>query len=122
MATAIIPLIAGLAPGIISLITGLVHKHAPVVEAAMGPATGPVKLADVFNRIITDLQNAATAGTIDKSLPPDEMIKLVIQSVVSSLKLDGSLNAPPQAISVAAATNRQISLAAGETLTIVGAK
>lgn len=92
MAAAIIPLIAGIAPPIINLIAGLVNKHAPAAETQFGPGTGPIKFADVFSNVINALQKSASAGTIDKTLPPDDTIKLIIQSIVSSLNISGQLS------------------------------
>ncbi len=115
MAAALIPLIASLAPSVINLITGLVHKTAPIVEATNGPATGPVKFASVFETVIGALQSAAAAGQIDKQLPPDDLIKLVIQSVVSSLKLSGQLGSDTvQPL----ASSQSLVLKAGQTLTL----
>lgn len=91
MAAALIPLIAGLAPSIINLIASLVHQHAPQAEMANGPGTGPVKFADVFAAVIDALQKAAASGAIDKTLPPDEQIKMIIQAVVNSMQLSGVL-------------------------------
>lgn len=116
MAAAIIPIITGLAPTIIDLIAGLVHKQAPVAEATLGAGTGPVKFADVFSYVVGALTKAATAGQIDKTLPSDDAIKLVIQSVVSSLKLQGLLTSEttPSAI----AGTQSVTLKSGETLTV----
>lgn len=114
MAAAIIPIVASLAPDIIGLIAGLVHKHAPIAEAT-GPGTGPVKFADVFGAVMTALQNAAAAGSISKQLPSDEAIKSIIQAVVSSMKLSGLLDSP---VPVA---GQSYTLRAGQSLTITGA-
>src|ERR1700757_3203287 len=93
MAAAFIPLIASIAPSIISLITGLVHKSAPKAEAANGPATGPVNFAQVFQDVILALQQAANSGVIDKILPNDDLIKAIIQAVVTSMQMSGTLPA-----------------------------
>lgn len=92
---AFIPLIAGIAPSIINLIAGLVHKHAPQAEAASGPGTGPVKFADVVNAVLVNLQTAAAAGQI-QGVPGEDQIKLIVQSIVSSMKLQGLLNGTTQ--------------------------
>lgn len=118
MAAAIIPLITAIAPEIINLIAGLVHKSAPAAEAANGPGTGPVKFAQVFSDVITALTAAANAGTIYKTLPADEVIKTVIQAVVSSMNMTGLLasstpSAPP--------APQQIWLASGQSL-VIGVK
>lgn len=91
MAAAIIPLIASVAPTIINLIAALVHPAAAAAEATKGAGTGPVKFAEVFGKVMIDLQNAAAAGMIPKELPSDDLVKLVIQSVVASMKLTGAL-------------------------------
>ena len=67
MAAALIPLIAGIAPSIITLIASLVHKSAPAAESTNGSGTGPVKFAQVFQTVITSLQQAAA---VDKSPKP----------------------------------------------------
>jgi hypothetical protein len=91
MAAALIPLIAGVAPSVIELITALVHKQAPIADATHGPGTGPVKFADVFGSVIGGLTSAANAGQIDKSLPSEDQIKLIVQSVVTSMIRSGML-------------------------------
>jgi len=96
MAGIALPLITTFAPELINLIAGLVHKSAPAAEAANGPGTGPVKFAQVFQDVISALNNAAVAGTISKTLPPDETIKTVIQAVVSSMNMTGLLGPPVQ--------------------------
>ncbi len=117
MAAAIIPLALSLAetfgPKIADLIAGLTHKHAPAVEAVSGPSTGPVKLADLFSLVIGDLSRAAVAGTIPKALPSDDIVRVVIQSVVSSMKLSGQLDA-----AAAPSTPGTVTLRAGQSLTI----
>src|SRR5579871_5790131 len=92
MAATVLPLIASLAPNIIGLITSLVHKSAPQAEQQLGGGTGPVKFAQVFSDVMTALQQAAAAGSIDKTLPGDDAVKLVIQSVVASMKGLGLLD------------------------------
>jgi hypothetical protein len=117
MAAAIVPIITTLLPEIISLITGLVHKHAPVAEATSGPGTGPVKFADVFVAVMKDLTNAKVAGQIS-AIPDDTTVKFIIQTVVTSMKLDGLLN-PPQAAPVAVPDGAQsIVLSSGQSLMI----
>ena len=93
MATALIPLIAAIAPEIINLITALVHKAAPAAEQTLGSGTGPVKFAQVFGDVMTALQNAAAAGQIPKALPSDDIVKVVIQAAVNSMQLSGLLGA-----------------------------
>jgi len=97
MATAIIPIITGLAPALIELIAGLVHQFAPREEQQLGAGTGQAKMANVFSDVVQSLQKAAAVGTIPKELPPDQTIGLIIQSVVSSMKLSGLLEPPPTA-------------------------
>ena len=93
MAAAFVPLIATIAPEIINLIAALTNKAAPIAEATHGAATGPVKFTDVFNVVITALNNAAIAGQISKALPSDDIVKIVIQAVVSCMQLNGLLGA-----------------------------
>ena len=121
MAAAIVPLVAGLAPTIINLITSLVHRNAPIAEAKLGNGTGPVKFADVFGAVIVALQSAAAAGTIDKQLPSDESVKLIIQAVVSSMKLQGQLDTTPAPIAVTgvASGNHSVTLLSGQKLTVI---
>jgi len=113
MAAIALPIIEALAPTIITLITGLVHKQAPVAEASNGPGTGPVKFADVFSAVMIALQNAAAAGQIPKALPSDEAVKAIIQAVVTSMKLSGTLIAPPSG-----SAPQAITLTAGQSVTI----
>ena len=117
MASLAVPLITAIAPEIITLITGLVHKQAPVAEAANCPSTGPVKFADVFGAVITALTSAAAAGQIPKQLPSDDIVKVVIQAVVSSMKLGGLLGSPTVTIP-APATAQSLVLKAGQSVTI----
>lgn len=120
MAAAIVPLIASVAPSLIDLITSLVHKGAPALEAQLGSGTGPVKFAELFGSVLGDLQKAATAGQIDKALPADETIKLIIQSVVTSMKRLGLLSSTPTD-TAAAAPSSTLMLHPGQTLTIAWA-
>ena len=117
MATALIPILTSVAPEIISLITGLVHKSAPAAEATYGAGTGPVKLATVFGDVMTALQSAASAGTISKTLPADSEVQLIIQSVVASLQASGALTSPVTP-TVTPATTQTVTLASGQSLTI----
>jgi len=100
MAGALIPLIAGMAPDLLKLIVGLVHTKAPAVEQQLGPGTGPVKFAAVFADVLGALGTAASAGVIDKTLPSDEKIKTIIQSVVTSMQLSGVLGTGSAAAAV----------------------
>ncbi|GAC1700027.1 MAG: hypothetical protein NVS9B4_00640 [Candidatus Acidiferrum sp.] len=115
MAAAIIPLVMGLAPTLINLIVGLVHKKAPLVETQLGAGTGPVKFATVFGEVISALQTAAAAGAIDGHLPDDALIKIVIQSSVASMQRLGLLNGTVDAIPTGA---RDVVLSAGQSVTI----
>ncbi len=125
MAAALIPLIAGLAPEIINLIAGLVHKQAPIVEATHGPATGPVKFGEVFASVIAALTTAANAGQIPKVLPSDDLIQVIIQAVVTSMKLSGSLEVPASGLAGPGLPPTQpvtpFSLHPGQSITILGA-
>jgi len=114
MAGAIIPLVTAIAPEIINLIAGLVHKAAPAAEATYGPSTGPVKFATVFASVVTALQSAAAAGQIPKELPSDPTIQTVIQAVVSSMNLTGLLTEAP----AATAQPQVVTLKAGQSLTV----
>lgn len=93
---AFVPLIAEIAPELINLIVGLVHKKAPIAEASNGPSTGAVKFSEVFQAVIAALNTAAAAGQINKALPPDDTIKTIIQAVVQSMQLSGLIGTQPQ--------------------------
>lgn len=124
MAGVVVPLITALAPDIIKLIVGLVHKSAPVAEATNGPGTGAVKFAQVFQDVIMALQSAAAAGTIDKALPADETVKMIIQAVVTSMQaaglLPGSAIVTPPSPSPQG-TPQQIWLMSGQSI-VIGVK
>lgn len=122
MAGAIVPLISALAPEVVNLVAALVHHSAPQAEMTHGPQTGPVKFANVFGSVMEQLQAAAAAGTISKSLPSDETVKVIIQAVVASMQLSGTL-VPPSPASPASQTNWTISTATyklgpGQSITI----
>jgi hypothetical protein len=121
VAAVAIPLIAGLLPDIVSLIAGLVHPKAIAAEAAHGPISGPVKFADVFTGTMKDLIAAHAAGTI-AVLPDEAIVKVIIQAVVTTMKLGGLLeNIPPEPGKPMTA-QQQISLKAGQSVLIsVGA-
>lgn len=118
MAAALIPIFAGLAPELISLIVSLTHPAAKAAEAQLGTGSGPVKMATVFGDVMTALTKAAEAGTISKTLPPDETVKLILQAVVTSMKMSGALGSTP--IAEAPSTSQIILLRAGQSLTING--
>lgn len=121
MAAAIIPLIAGIAPSVIQLISALVHKFAPQAEQKYGAGTGPIKFADVFNNVIIALQQAAASGAIDKTLPPDELIKAIIEAVVNSLNINGQLSTPVTAAPPATDTTSGTgSVSVGQTIPGMG--
>ncbi len=114
MAAAIVPLIAGLAPDIIKLITGLIHREAPAAEAVGGAGTGAVKFAQVFQSVTSSLNAAVSAGVIPKTLPSDDTIKMIIQAVVTSMQIGGMLTpAPTQAPGA-----QVVVLKAGQTITV----
>jgi hypothetical protein len=117
-AAAVFPIIAGLLPDIVSLIAGLVHPKAIAAEAAHGPLSGPVKFADVFASTMKDLIAAHAAGTIPL-LPDEPMVKIVIQAVVTTMKLGGLLG-DSAAVAVPPAAQQQIRLkaVAGQSLLI----
>lgn len=115
MAAAIVPIVEAIAPSLISLIAGLVHKSAPAAEQQFGSGTGPVKFAAVFGDVITALQSAAKAGQIDKQLPSDQTIQVIIQAVVSSMNLQGQISGAPASASMPQQT---IQLSSGQSITI----
>lgn len=127
MAALAIPAIIAAAPlvenAIVSLIAALTHKTAPLVEAARGAGTGPVKFADLFVSVMSDLALAHSKGQISM-VPDDATAKLIIQSVLSSMKLLGLLDGQvsptaPTPAGPLAATGGRISLAAGQSITIM---
>ena len=91
MAAVAIPVLTALAPSILELITSLVHRGAPAQEAALGAKTGPVKFANLFASVMQDLINAHAAGQIAGDLPTTDLVKFVMQIVITSLKLQGVL-------------------------------
>jgi hypothetical protein len=115
MAAAIIPIAIEAGSEIVKLIASLVHKSAPAAEQNYGPSAGPVKFADVFAYVMEALQKAAGAGKIDKALPSDSAVKLIIEAVIQSMKLQGALSilAAPSVIS-----SGDIVLRPGQSLTI----
>lgn len=116
MAAAIIPLVASLAPSLISLIASLAHPAAQAAEA-IGPGTGAVKFAQVLDTVMGALQTAAAAGTIPKDLPSDETIKVILQAVISTMQLSGLLG-PGKVTTPAAGSPDGIILKAGQRVTI----
>lgn len=119
MAGALVPLIATLAPGLINLVVGLVHKHAPVAEATGGPGTGISKFTDVFIGVMKDLTDSKVQGII-AALPDPEIVKLVIQSTVNSMKLSGVLGAaqPSSPDPGLLAPSQSMTIRAGQSVTI----
>lgn len=92
MAGVAVPIIEAVAPSVISLIAGLVHKQAPIEQANNGPSTGPVKFANVFNAVVAALENAVSAGQLDKTaVPSTDTVKLIIQVIITALKLPGGV-------------------------------
>ena len=132
VAPLIAPLIPTITNDLITLITGLVHKAAPVAQAANPiPGTGAVRFADVFTSVMQAVVNAHAAGQITGTLPDEGIVKVVIQAVVTSMKLPGNILdmtgvAPlaavaPIAVAVAGAV-QSVVLKPGQTLSItVGA-
>jgi hypothetical protein len=93
------PLIPVIGNDIISLITGLVHKEAPIAQAANPVAgTGAVRFADVFTAVMQAVVNAHAAGQIAGAIPDDGLVKVIIQAVVTSMKLPGGLLGSPVAV------------------------
>lgn len=124
MAAAIVPLALSALPEIVSLIVGLVHREAPAAQQQLGPKTGPVKFALVYSSVMDALNKAAAAGQISKTLPTDEEVKLIINSVVASMDLSGTLDtgvvAPAAAVpaKVSAPAPQTITWGAGQSVTI----
>jgi hypothetical protein len=88
----ILPGITELLKVIAPLISGLVHQHAPAVEAQQGPNTGPVKFADLNVIVMAGLIKAHAAGEITGDLPSPDLVKVMVQTAVSSMKAMGMLN------------------------------
>jgi hypothetical protein len=118
VAAAFIPLATTLAPALINLIASLAHSKAPVIEQQYGSGTGPVKFGALFGDVVMALQKAAAAGQIDKVLPNDDTIKLVIQAVVTAMQLSGVLATAPAVQAVADTSGQSIVLSAGQSVTI----
>ena len=123
MAAAIIPIVAPLVltevPKLIDLIVGLVHKKAPAAESALGAGTGLVKLADVYTGTMQDLIKAKAAGTIP-GLPDEAEVKIIIQAVVTSMKLLGGLGSinVQSPSELPATTQGPLVLSSGQSITI----
>jgi hypothetical protein len=127
------PLIPTITTELISLITGLVHKAAPIAQAANPvPGTGAVRFADVFASVMQAVIGAHAAGQITGALPDESIVKVVIQAVVTSMKLPGNILdmtgvAPLAAVAAVASVAvtgavQSVVLKAGQTLSItVGA-
>lgn len=113
MAAAIIPVIATLAPELINLITSLVHQHAPIAEQNNGAGTGPVKFADVLLAVKDSLDKALKAGQI-RELPEEASLQIIIQAVVTSMKISGTLTSSTTVI----ANPQAVTLTTGQSLTI----
>lgn len=120
MAAVAIPLIAGILPDVIKLIASLVHQHAPVAQTTNGDGTGPVKFAEVFAAVMKSLQAAAAAGRIPSAMPADEIIKAIIEAVVSSMKLSGLLGGdqPPVPVITGGGGPQAITIRPGQQLVI----
>lgn len=105
---------------IAGLIASLVHPAAKAAEAQIGSGGGPVKLSQVFEAVIGWLQKAAAVGTIPKELPSDDTIKMIIQAVVSSMKISGLLGDAPTTVPTNAPVGSPdgIILKAGQSVTI----
>jgi len=120
MAAAIlVPLIEGLGPPLINFLTGLIHKKALEAEQTHGPKSGPLKFADVFVGVMNDVAKAKAAGTISV-MPDDNLVKIIIQAVTTSMMISGTLNGdnnPAPAVTVDS-TSKQFVLKPGESVTI----
>lgn len=117
MAAAIVPMVLNALPEVINLIAGLVHRTAPVVEQQLGPKTGPVKFAAVFASVMDGLSKAAQAGQIDKKLPDDEVVKVIINSAIASMQLSGALDGG-SAVTAAALSPQSLVVSSGQSITI----
>ena len=120
---AIAPLVAPLLPvignDIISLITGLVHQKAPVAQAANPvPGTGAVRFVDVFTGTMQTLVDLHAKGQIAGPLPDESIVKIIIQAVVTSMKLPGGLLGSPAPASSSSSSVQSIVLTAGQSLSI----
>jgi hypothetical protein len=118
MAAALVPLALSLAPEIINLITGLVHKHATVAQVAKVPNTGPVAFADVLSAVGDDLSRAHAAGQITGPIPEDAIVKVIIQAVVTSMKMSGLLGTPALPGISTTPGSQSLVLKLGDTLSI----
>lgn len=96
MASLAIPLIASLAPEIISLIAGLAQPK--IIAAEQINVPGPVRFADVFVETMSDLTKAHANGQIAGDLPNDAIVKVIIQAVFTSLSKSGIVNVPPMSV------------------------
>lgn len=124
-AATLIPLGLSLAPQIYQLIAGLVHKHAPAIEQAYPqPNMGPVKFSNLFDTVMGSLTQAAATGQIDKTLPPDDLIKSMLETAVQTLKQPGGPLAdataqPPATSGAFAITGRQVVAHVGDVVQIL---
>ena len=98
------------------LIAGLVHHQAPVAQATNGPGTGPIKLGDVVLSVQKSLVSAHAAGTLTGTIPDGPTILLIVQSMISIMKLPGGqLVAPTPPVAV---TSGDVVLPSGSKVTI----
>lgn len=94
MAGAVVPLIASLAPSLIDLIVSLVHPKVKAASAVATTGQGAVAFGNVLAATLQDLVNAHAAGTL-ATVPENDTVKLIIQSVYTALKLSGDLPGVP---------------------------
>lgn len=113
MAAALIPIVASALPDIVSFIASLIHPKVKAAEA-MGPGTGPLKFADVLTATLAELVRAHASGVIT-TVPDNDTVKVILQSVYTSLKLSGDLAATAAA---AAPGAQSITLKAGQSVVV----
>ena len=118
MAAALIPILAPIGMELINLIVGLVHQRAPVAEQQLGAGTGAAKFGQVFGDVIAALNKAAVAGQINKALPPDETIQVIIQAALAGMKLSGLLSGDPFPGAAGPLSSQAISLKPGQSLLV----
>ena len=111
---AFVPLITTVAPELIQLIAGLVKSH--IGQTSASPQSGGIDLTGVFNSVMVALENAASQGTIPKTLPPDDVVKMIVQTAATALHAPAPVTAPVS--NAAASGSLSITLASGQSLTI----
>jgi hypothetical protein len=113
-------LLPGAFQALSDLIAGLVHKNAPIVQASNGPSTGPIKLGDLVMLVQKALIGAHAAGTLTGTLPDDATVGVIVQSMISIMKLPGGQLGPAVAGSPASGDPVSVKSGTPVTLTIGG--